>query len=141
GRRVAGLDKAGGVGPRAAGALRGPPPAATRPPQAAPPLPPPEGGIPFEFPFFNEPESYHGAMEIRIVRGDWGSGRVAAWMRQRMPLVAGTPTSPLERVLVAADSGSGVSAAIEHKRVTAINADLSVSVHRPLEGEWVGMDC
>jgi hypothetical protein len=57
-----------------------------------------------------------------------------------MPLVAGTPTSPVERVLIAADSGSGVSAAIEHKRVTAINADLSVSVHRPLEGEWVGMD-
>ena len=37
--------------------------------------------------------------------------------------------------------GSGVSAAIEHARVTAINADLSVSVHRPLQGEWVGMDC
>jgi Thioesterase-like superfamily len=106
-----------------------------------PPLPPPEDGQPFEFPFFNEAVSYHAAMEVRIVRGEWGSGRVAAWMRQRMPLVAGTPTSPLERVLVAADSGSGVSAAIEHKRFTAINADLSVSVQRPLEGEWVGMDC
>lgn len=104
-------------------------------------LPPPEGGRPFEFPFFNEPVSYHEAMETRLVRGAWGSGRVAAWMRQRMPLVAGTPTSPLERVLVAADSGSGVSAAIEHARFTAINADLTVSVHRPLEGEWVGMDC
>src|SRR2546422_4672830 len=66
---------------------------------------------------------------------------MAAWMRQRVPLVAGTPTSPLERVLVAADSGSGVSAAIEHKGFTAINADLTVSVHRPLEGEWVGLDC
>jgi len=106
-----------------------------------PALPPPERGRPFEFPFFNEPVSYHAAMETRLVRGDWGRGRVAAWMRQRMPLVAGTETSPLERVLVAADSGSGVSAAIEHKRFTAINADLSVSVHRPLEGEWVGMDC
>src|SRR5438034_235554 len=45
------------------------------------------------------------------------------------------------RLLIAADSGSGVSAAIEHTRFTAINADLTVSVHRPLEGEWVGMDC
>ena len=106
-----------------------------------PPLPPPETGRPFEFPFFNDPVSYHAAMETRLARGEWGSGRVAAWMRQRMPLVAGTDTSPLERVLVAADSGSGVSAAIEHKRFTAINADLSVSVHRPLQGEWVGMDC
>ena len=105
-----------------------------------PPLPPPERGRPFEFPFFDDAVAYHAAMETRLVRGEFGSGRVAAWMRQRMPLVDGTETSPLERVLVAADSGSGVSAAIEHKRVSAINADLSVSVHRPLEGEWVGMD-
>ena len=104
-------------------------------------LPPPESGRPFLFPFFHEPVSYHEAMETRLVRGEWGSGRVAAWMRQRMPLVAGTPTSPIERVLVAADSGSGVSAAIDHARFTAINADLTVSVHRPLAGEWVGMDC
>ena len=97
-------------------------------------------GRPFQFPFFNDPVSYHAAMETRLVRGAWGSGRAAAWMRQRIPLVAGTETSPLERVLVAADSGSGVSAAIEHARVTAINADLSVSVHRPLQGEWVGME-
>ena len=116
-------------------------PVAIASPANDPPLPPPESGRLFEFPFFNEPVSYHAAMETRLVRGDWGRGRVAAWMRQRMPLVAGTPTSPLERVLVAADSGSGVSAAIEHRRFTAINADLSVSVHRPLEGEWVGMDC
>jgi hypothetical protein len=106
-----------------------------------PPLPPPESGRPFQFPFFNERGSYHEAMETRLVRGEWGSGRAAAWMRQRMPLVAGTPTSPLERVLVAADSGSGVSAAIEHARVSAINADLCVSLHRPPEGEWIGMDC
>jgi hypothetical protein len=110
-------------------------------PAPDPPLPPPEAGRRFEFPFFGDTVGYHAAMETRIVRGEWGSGRVAAWMRQRMPLVAGTATSPLERVLVAADSGSGVSAAIEHKRFTAINADLSVSLHRPLEGEWVGMDC
>lgn len=105
-----------------------------------PPLPPPEGARPWDFPFFDNPVSYHRAMETRLVRGEWGSGRVAAWMRQRMPLVAGTETSPLERVLVAADSGSGVSAAIQHVRFTAINADLSVTLHRPLEGEWVGMD-
>lgn len=105
-----------------------------------PPLPPPELGRPFEFPFFEDAASYHAAMETRLVRGEWGSGRVAAWMRQRMPLVDGTETSPLERVVIAADSGSGVSAAIEHKRASAINADLVVSVHRPLEGEWVGLD-
>jgi hypothetical protein len=43
-------------------------------------------------------------------------------------------------MLVAADSASGLSAVIEHARVTAINADLSLSLSRPLEGEWVGLD-
>src|SRR5206468_358229 len=50
-----------------------------------PALPPPEHGRPFQFPFFHEPVSYHEAMETRLVRGDWGSGRVAAWMRPRAP--------------------------------------------------------
>src|SRR3989442_431962 len=106
-----------------------------------PALAPPEYGRPFQFPFFNEPVSYHEAMETRLVRGDWGSGRLAACMREPVPLVAGQPTSPLERVLVAADSGSRVSAGIEHQRLTAIHADLTVSVHRPLEGDLVGLDC
>src|SRR5262249_32320719 len=105
-----------------------------------PALPPPESAQPWEFPFFNDPVSYHRAMETRLARGKWGSGRVAAWMRQRMPLVAGTETSAGERVLGAADSARGISAAIDHARVTAINADLSLSLSRPLEGEWVGLD-
>lgn len=106
----------------------------------APALPPPEASRPFQFPFFREADGYHTAMETRLARGEWGSGRVAAWMRQRVPLVADTPPSPLERVLVAADSGSGVSAAIDHLWQSAINPDLTVALSRPLEGEWVGLD-
>src|SRR5437867_7755038 len=105
-----------------------------------PPLPPPESGRPFEFPFFNDPVSYHAAMETRLARGEWGSGRVAAWMRQRLPLVAGTDTSPLERVPVAADSGSGASAAIEHQRLPARSADRPLREHRPLHGHRALMD-
>jgi len=103
-------------------------------------LPPPEASRPFQFPFFREAHGYHTAMETRLARGEWGSGRAAAWMRQRVPLVPGATPSPLERVLIAADSGSGVSAAIDHEAVSAINADLTVAVSRPLEGEWVGLD-
>ena len=106
----------------------------------APGLPLPEASRPFQFPFFREAEGYHTAMETRLARGEWGTGRVAAWMRQRVPLVPDAAPSPLERVLVAADSGSGVSAAIDHRLQSAINADLTVAVSRPLEGEWVGLD-
>jgi len=106
----------------------------------APALPPPEASAPFQFPFFREADGYHTAMETRLARGAFGSGRAAAWMRQRVPLLPGTPPSPLQRVLIAADSGSGVSAAIDHRGQTAINADLTVALSRSLEGEWVGLD-
>ena len=111
----------------------------TAPPAAAILLPP-ELARPFQFPFFREPLGYHTAMESRLALGHFGRGRVAIWMRQRMPLVAGAAPSPVERVLVAADSGSGVSAGIEHASHTAINFDLTVALHRPLHGEWVGLD-
>jgi hypothetical protein len=107
---------------------------------AAPALPSPEASRPFQFPFFRERDGYHTAMETRLARGEFGSGRAAAWMRQRVPLLPGSAPSPLERVLIAADSGSGVSAAIEHRVQTAVNADLTVALSRPLEGEWVGLD-
>ena len=103
-------------------------------------LVPPELARPFQFPFFREALGYHTAMESRLALGHFGRGRVAIWMRQRMPLVAGAVCSPTERVLVAADSGSGVSAGIEHASHTAINFDLTVALHRPLAGEWVGLD-
>ena len=106
----------------------------------APALPPPAASPPFQFPFFREADGYHTAMESRLARGEFGSGRAAAWMRQRVPLVPDAAPSPLERVLIAADSGSGVSAAIDHRLQTAVNADLTLSLSRPLQGEWVGLD-
>jgi acyl-CoA thioesterase superfamily protein/acyl-Coa thioesterase superfamily protein len=111
-----------------------------KPVSGATALPPPEMSRPFQFPFFREPDGYHTAMETRLARGEFGTGRVAAWMRQRVPVVPEAPPSPLERVLVAADSGSGVSAAIDHRRQSAINADLTLALFRSLEGDWVGLD-
>lgn len=104
------------------------------------PLPTPARSAPFQFPFFREPLGYHTAMESRLALGTFGRGRVAIWMRQRVPLLPDAAPSPVERVLIAADSGSGVSAGIEHASHTAVNFDLTVALHRPLEGEWVGLD-
>ena len=44
----------------------------------------------------------------------------------RHPLVAGEEPSPLQRVLIAADAGNGVSAALDWRRYLFINTDLSV---------------
>ena len=58
----------------------------------------------------------------------------------RQPLVAGEEPSPLQRVLVAADSGNGVSATLDWGRYLFINVDLTVHLHRLLAGEWVCLD-
>jgi hypothetical protein len=65
---------------------------------------------------------------------------VAAWLRARVPLVAGEAPSPLQRVLIAADSGNGLAVPVDPRRFTFVNADLVVALHRPLEGEWVCLD-
>jgi hypothetical protein len=104
-------------------------------------LPLPEEAEPFRFPFFRETIGYPTAIESRLARGAIGSGRAAAWMRQRVPLVQGEAPSPTQRLLVVADSGSGVGAVLDSVRfVPFINADLSVSLHRLPDGEWIGLD-
>src|SRR5439155_11380216 len=62
------------------------------------------------------------------------------WMRMRLPLVESEAPSPLQRVLIAADSGNGVSQALDPARFTFVNPDLTVYLHRPPDGEWVAMD-
>jgi hypothetical protein len=107
---------------------------------ASPPRLSPEVSTPYEFSFFAAPVGYHTAMEARHVEGTWGKGPMTMWMRMRIPLVPGEEPSPLVRVLLAADSGNGVSVALDLAQYTFVNADLTVSLARDLEGEWVLLD-
>jgi hypothetical protein len=103
--------------------------------------PGPDAAAPGRFPDTGQDVGYHTAMEYRFVRGGFAEpGPAIAWMRMRVPLVAGEDPTPLERVLVAADSGNGVSATLDWSRFLFINVDLTVHLHRPVEGEWVCLD-
>jgi hypothetical protein len=84
---------------------------------------------------------YHAAMEYRFTQGAFLElGPATVWMRMAVPLLPGEEPTPLQRVLVAADTGNGVSAAIEWSKYLFINVDLSVHLHRMPEGEWVCLD-
>ena len=61
------------------------------------------------------------------------------WMRPRMPLVEGVPTSPLETVMILADAANGVAPCLPIEGFTFINPDLTVHLRRPLEGGWLGL--
>jgi hypothetical protein len=110
-------------------------------PPPDPPPPGPDAGTAEPFFPVREEAGYHTAMEIRFVSGGFlESGPAMVWMRSRVPLVAGEDTSPLGRVLIAADAGNGVSAALDWRRYLFINTDLSVHLKRLPEGDWVGLD-
>jgi hypothetical protein len=88
-----------------------------------------------------EKVGWHTAMEIVFARGRFlEPGPATVWMRPRVGLVAGEPISPLQRTMLAADGGNGVSAPLDWSTHIFINTDLTVHLLRPPEGEWVCLD-
>jgi hypothetical protein len=122
----------------------GPPAALLDLPDGLVPGPPshrPEDGENADFFPTGSEVGYRTAVDYRFVRGSFlEPGPATVWMRSRVPVVAGSELSPLERVLVVADSGNGVSSTLDWRRFLFINVDLSVHLHRLPAGEWVGLD-
>jgi Thioesterase-like superfamily len=111
-----------------------PTPGAVRPP--VPAVPPPDAAAAMAW------EGYGTAMEWRYVSGGGLDvpGPAAAWMRPTIPLLPGEKMSPMCRALLAADSGSGLSAVLDLKSFAFVNVDLSVMLERDPAGEWLLLD-
>jgi hypothetical protein len=105
-----------------------------------PPAGPEEGWVPEFFPTGQE-AGYHTAMEWKAVAGAFlEPGPATVWLRMRQPLVAGEQPTPLQRALIAADVGNGISAVLDYHSYVFINVDLTVHFERMPEGEWVCID-
>ena len=101
----------------------------------------PDQGRPAPFFPTGQQVGYHTAMEWRFVAGSFlQPGPATAWLRMRQPLLPGEAPSPLVRALAAADSGNGVSAALDWRRWLFVNADLTVYLVRPPVGEWIALE-
>jgi hypothetical protein len=48
--------------------------------------------------------------------------------------------TPLQHLLVMTDAASGISTPLDWNKVSFANVDLSIALHRPPRGEWVGMN-
>lgn len=84
---------------------------------------------------------FWAAVEWRFVSGYFSDiGPATGWCRLRTSLFDGEEPTPLQRVLVAADFGNGISGELDFMRYVFINVDLAVHVHRLPRGEWIGLD-
>ena len=68
------------------------------------------------------------------------AGAFGAWIRLRVPVVAGEPVRPASRAAIPMDMVNliGVSS-LRSGTATIINADVSAHVLRVPEGEWIGL--
>jgi hypothetical protein len=83
---------------------------------------------------------FSGAVEMRYPPGDDpGPGPTRAWMRT-VPLLADEAPSPFQRICPLADCGNAISRNANPLPLTFINTDLTILLHRPPVGEWLGMD-
>jgi hypothetical protein len=99
---------------------------------------PPEECTPVLMPFAVDGTVGYGTLvENRLAEGRFFAGPCSAWFRLRHPLVAGESPSAFQRVAVAADSGNGISAALDFAQYTFVNCDLTVNLLRRPVGEWI----
>lgn len=107
----------------------------------APAPTPPEEGAEADFFPGAEDEGYHTAMEVSFAAGRFMElGPATAWLRMRVPLVAGEEPTPLQRTLVAADVGNGISATLDFREYVFVNVELTVHLERMPAGEWICVD-
>ena len=91
--------------------------------------------------FFGTEVAYHRALDWRFATGSFNSpGPAAAWTRPACDLVEGEEITPLQHLLVMTDAASGISTELDWATSTFANIDLSLALHRPPAGDWLGMD-
>lgn len=107
---------------------RGPEP----PPMPAPPARSEPDG--FTFP-------YAEAIEWRMVTGSpTVPGPATTWARARIPLVAGAPTAAAPHLAVLADSGSGISAALDWSAWSFVNVEITLHLARQPVLGWTALE-
>jgi hypothetical protein len=86
-------------------------------------------------------DGYLSYIEWRFEVGNFDEpGPCKTWARPRIPVLPGEEISPMSRTLLLADSGSGVSMALDPRTYIFINVDLTVILHRDPAGEWLHLD-
>ena len=113
-------------------------------PAATPPTPPrpapalaPEAGRPVP-PQVRAWSPFFTGVDTRVVEGDLlKPGPASAWFNLERQLIAGEENSPLVHATSAADLASGISAVVDLRKWSFINADLTLVLWRVPSPPWI----
>jgi Thioesterase-like superfamily len=87
------------------------------------------------------PGGFLGAMQLRFAVGSWSDpGPATVWAHQLVPLVADEEPTGLQRLMVLADCGNGVSGVLPLTDWLFINPDLTVHLSRYPSGPWLCLE-
>ena len=80
------------------------------------------------------------AIEIRSIEGSFErAGPGTAWFRLLRPLVAGEAPTMVQRIATISDMGNATSQMMSPTEYLWINPDITLYLHRPSAGEWIGL--
>jgi hypothetical protein len=91
------------------------------------------------------PPGFHRSVEVRLAEDELGP---ALWATTPLDLIEGQATSALVRAAMLSDLTFGLSAGlllrrgrlpVDPPRMSFINADLTLYLERPPEGDWIAM--
>jgi Thioesterase-like superfamily len=86
-------------------------------------------------------EGYLAHIEWRFELGNFDQpGPCRAWARPMIPLLPDENIAPMSLALLLADSGSGISMALDPRHFLFINVDLTVILQRDPVGDWLLLD-
>jgi hypothetical protein len=83
-------------------------------------------------------QSFGAGATLRVINGVFGEpGPAAIWFKYDRTLVEGFANSPAMLAAAVADFSNGISSELTFDAWTFVNADLTVSLARDPEGEWI----
>jgi len=100
--------------------------------------------VPGRFPIREARHDRPGFIESLDVRYDLSEGsagtggRTTIWVRPKVSILPDEEPSPFQRICPLADSGNGISYNEYLDRVSFVNPDLTIALHRDPVGEWHG---